>query len=85
MEQPARDARLHAVRLVALRASIAAGRYSPAPDAVAEALLGWVVTPAQLDRSRPRESGAGVPMPSVTTDPTPKGPIPEPPAPNASV
>jgi hypothetical protein len=37
-------------RLARLRAAIASGSYAPTPDAVAEALLGWIARPEQFER-----------------------------------
>ena len=38
-------------RLVELREAIAAGRYEPEADSVAESLVGWIATPQQFERS----------------------------------
>lgn|GEM_PF-6958179 len=37
-------------RLAALREAIAAGRYAPDTDSVAESLVGWIATPEQFER-----------------------------------
>ena len=37
-------------RLAELSAAIRSGTYAPAPEAVAESLVGWIATPDQFDR-----------------------------------
>ena len=37
-------------RLDEISAAIRSGTYSPAPEAVAESLVGWIATPDQFDR-----------------------------------
>jgi hypothetical protein len=48
-------------RLARVRAEIAAGTYAPTPDAVAEALLGWIARPEQFEARRgARRSRSGL-------------------------
>lgn len=42
-------------RIARLRRAIADGSYAPAPDAVAESVIGWIAPPAAFDGPR----GAG--------------------------
>ena len=37
-------------RLAEIGAAIRSGTYAPAPEAVAESLVGWIATPDQFDR-----------------------------------
>lgn len=37
-------------RLAEISAAIRSGSYAPAPEAVAESLVGWIATPEQFDR-----------------------------------
>jgi len=39
-----------AARLAEISAAIRSGTYAPAPEAVAESLVGWIATPDQFDR-----------------------------------
>lgn len=45
------------VRLVELREAIAAGRYAPDTDSIAESLVGWIATPEQFERSVKKSLG----------------------------